>query len=516
MVSGSEGSVRGRCSYGQSLCSCVLMIPTDALDQSEAGRYRKKSQEPPATTTQPKPAPPPTHLPPHDEEQTSVGGEKRWPGAGRQEAGTDTQAAFSRMNWEDGGEGGYVPFLGEGDSSSDSEEDEEFDPRLAGTTVTHQPAPGGGEMFANFGAVFSETEGKVREPTVQNGGVGIKANKPSEPKLIELSFSEAEHHEEHPSQPPPHTQNMPSFAGGQSTDTFGGFDPWKVSNAVETDDILKFGDSDEFSQVSLASEVRTVGAETFKAPKTSSSIQFDPFGPSTGSTGDPMLDIFGATPLQPSPSNPTLSNVGSEQAPHTQLLTPHTHGSLSSKRSSSVPSIHMAPTVQQLNRPLSGTTSTTGFTPILGTIPSRPSNVQPFAATTVHGRTISAPQWAGSGGSSPYYSGTPSPRSSPIPFGSTTTAAQPQQTKPSDPFADLGNVKGMSRPMGKPPQPPASKPGFQPMTSRPTYRVYGAPQQHQQRPAAGLGVGSRERSPSPNFTSVIGGREDRGPRSKTG
>ncbi len=512
-------------------------IPTStsegALDRSQAAR-RRKNLVGSAVTTQPKPAPAP-HTVPRNEESTSVGGnhfagQQQGREAEQQEVGEDVQGLLS---WEGGEESGYVPFKDEGESSSssssssDSEEEEEFDPRASGPFASAEE----GGTFANFG-VFSESGGRGSEQVVRNGGVGMRTtNKPSEPKLIELSFSELGD-EGGDSQPQPQPPKVPSHASGPSTDPFAGFDPWKGSSAAETDDILKFGDSDDFSQLSMASEVRTVGAETFKAPKTSPSAHFDPFGPSVGSTGDPLLDLFGATPLHPSPSNPVLPTMDPQQPLNPNFLAPSFPGSspFSSKRSASVPTIAMAPNYHQGYRPPLGmTTTTAAFTPTLGTIQGHSSyhstvgsTGQPFTSAAA-GQTSATPQWGGSGGSSPYYSGTPSPRASPIPFGSGGVATQPQPSRsshaPSDPFADLGNIKGTTKTAGKPSQvPPANRPGFQPMTNRPTYRVYGSSQpqqpQRQHRSNVGAGGGARDRSPSPS--GVIGGRDERGPRMKTG
>ena len=446
----------------------------------------------------------------HAEESTSAGSNLL---AGRVE---NPREFFSQIDWQGGEEAGYVPFQDQDESSSSESEDElqsrsqQADPF---TSSTGQETRGGTgiEMFANFDAVFGGGGQK------DSRGAGVET---SETKLIEFSFSE----KDQPAEEAPQETQQQEATRKSSGAIFGNFDPWKGSERgnIETGDILGFGDSDDLSQVSMVSEARTVGAETFK----SRPPQFDPFGPTTGS-GDTVFDLLGGNPLHPTPAstgvktNPAISTP-TDVPLNPNLLNPFQNSPATSKRSYSVPTVTTRPPI-------------TNFTPTFGvatpeTAPKyTPSNFGTITSSHSQSNLSNySSNWGSSksGRTSPYTTSShhTSPRASPVSFGnlSSSTGNLPQatlQNKPQgtfDPFADLGNIKGMPKPQttAASSTSSSSRSSFQPMTSRPVYNY----QRYSQQPGGqSKSTQSQGRAPSPkppNF--IIGGREERGPRPKTG
>ena len=452
-----------------------------------------------------------------DEESTSAGGN---PLAGQGRKGNG-QPFFSQLNWQ--ADSGYMAFRDqdEGESSSDSEGEfhEEGPAKPDPFTSPEGRREGEGKdhgAFANFEDAFA---GKKESKETQKSG------KTAEPKLIELSFSESDQ----PSQPRPRPQPQPpAQTQPHTTPVFkisGDFDPWKGLDDNEAN-LLGLEDSDEFN--SQVSECRTAGAETFKPKtkksspkKTSVDSQQDPFGSTADSSGDKLFELLANAPLHPAPSTSTssLPGIDSESRPPDAVFTPNLLDPFHpSQRSYSVPAVTLASQLQQGRTESAPGYATSGYSSQVGGVGS------------------------GSGRNSPLFGQSPynaSPRISPVPFGSSGNLAQagsrsgsssslnaqfqpqPTQAAKSDPFADFGNVKQMAS--GKLPPPPtttasatSAKSAFQPMTSRPNY-MYGS----------GTGSGSAKppsyshkpgsqppRSHSPN--PIIGSRDERGTRPKTG
>ena len=374
---------------------------------------------------------------------------------------------------------------------------------------------GGGVVFANFDDAFSETGSE--HPNITREG-----------KLIHLSFSENDQ--------PAQDQQTQSTAKAQLkmeerdsaslATQFGNFDPWKVSETRQpkssVDDLLGFGDSGDHSRVSLQSETKAVGAETFKPQNTASQASqiphLDLFGAPTHSGSSDLFELLANPPLKPSASTPTLPvttdngsvKMGVSQQPNfnPHLLNPFKGPQQPAgvTRVTSQPQLH-------------------AFKPVFGTTTHATSPNYTSSGFGPH----TAQQATGSGKNSPY-GGSPynSPRESPIPFGahswSTGNLRQSGGNGRADPFADIGNVKQMSgKPLSSSSGIPSTRASQQPMTSRPTYQYYGQPQHHKSQ-STPTGSNSqpprsqspRPHSPRPNYTSVIGNREERGPRARTG
>ena len=348
--------------------------------------------------------------------------------------------------------------------------------------------------------------------------------------------------------PPPTTISAP-----HRKSPFGDFDPWGTTatarsmNLLDLEDNLSPSDSEQ-------SEVRTVGTEAFK--KKSSSLrssptpdpggfsnQFDPFGGGGGhrnSGGGYGGDLFGnpgafghsgssESLLKPAPSSQPMHPGGSS------LLTPNIGTN----------SLHSsAPNVSSLS---SGNGAL--FTPTLSNIPQSPNT---SSCSSGGARSMSVQQGnsgmshgfpSGGGRTSPFRAG-PNLMSGNSVLGhhSQSTGHLQQQTSGrgggtrgsnrGDPFADLGNVKmggGQSPTKQSHTSPQGGGPA---MTSRSGYQYYNkkpssaATAQSQtkhtgqtsKKPATGgQSGGGKTSSYQPNYSSsVLGGRSERGPRSKMG
>lgn len=495
---------------------------------------------------------------------------------------------------------GYIPFLDphEGESSSeDSDDEEETFSHNNHHSKLHPPSKDPFQSYAPSGHAAAVGNHSRVDPFVQfesshNGrGAKVTMAPPKEGKLIDWSFSE--HQESGASDPAPSLkqerggvppQQQSSSSSKQPGADFGSFDPWQTAPPVRprgpvTGNLLGFdfpGSDDEErepSEISLQSEARTVGAETFKGgfdkksrstPSLAfSSSGFDPFGPvsSTQADREALFNVFhssSSTSMPPSSGSatnlPGLSvpkqNAAYAGSVNHRFGGPNYHAGGVAMATQSGPTQQAWPAAS--NNPVF---TTSGPNPTAET--GSHSSVQSGSGSTT-------PQWA-TGRASPYGSGSPyggaspytaSPRSSPIPFGaghnscmgpgpgtggwgmqsgtggglprpaSTTGLPQQQQQQSQsqfDPFADLGGFMSSSS-KGKVPStsrghqlPPATTNApVPPMTSRPTYQYYKA---------GGNGNGSnpqqpRSHSPNPGShpprASVIGNRNERGPRLKTG
>ena len=509
-----------------------------------------QQQEFPAAATSS--AAPPTSL--MDEESTSAGGNLLHLRPGEPTQTNGSQNFFSQLNWQGREAAGYVAYQDQEESSSSSgsssssssESEEETFPRggadpfsEANKWETSPKAPPTSEQFANFGAMF----GEHGQGTGNFRPVQPQPQVPEE-KLIEFSFTQEE-------QTAVDTQQQLSSQAQQAQQKVGGtrtlngifgedFDPWKGSAAAPSQEgkggsdflLNLLGDSDdEHSHVSLQSECRAVGTETFiGAPKStqpmqsnlresksaSGSTEFDPFGPTPSSSGGG--DLFellapSLTPLHPSTSAPNLSQQQPAQVDPGRLR----RSSQDSKQAFNVP-------LQFQQKPTFGRPN---YTPGLKTISGSQENV----TSMQFGGRIGYP---GSETTSPYST---SPRSSPIPFGAHSSStgnlaqgyhgsAQTHQPQPNrlDPFADLGNVKLMKETKPKAAN-PMGRSAFQPpMTSRPTYQMYSQVPSASHPPPSQLPRSQsprpfqqpRAHSPRPAFGSVFGDSDRGGNWSKTG
>ena len=491
-----------------------------------------------------------------DEESTSAGGnllnlhleETTTHGSG---SGHDF---YSQLDWQEGGEAvGYVPYEDQdensssssGSSGSSSGSEEELrqigaDPfSTAKSSVMTNPTS---EHFANFEAAFgaqSASAFRPVRPQVQQKG--------EEEKLIEFSFTEDV---ETANQTPQVISQQPQLKveGGRALNGIFGenFDPWKGTTQVlpgqqkggaGVTSLLNLEESDdEQSSVSMQSEFRAVGTESFghvlkssrptqpirpkqmQSSKIASGFnEFDPFGPSSSSGGGNFLELLAPTltPLHPSASAPNLST----QPQQPRQLDPNVlHPSKGSSQGSK----------WTQHKPMLGKPN---YTPGLSTIGGSQSDLSD-ATSSQWGSRGGYPRgrsgYPGSETTSPYST---SPRSSPIPFGAhsistgnlthgfhgTNIQTQPPRSKP-DPFAEFGNIKqlsgarttaGSSNPSGtgKSAPPP-------PMTSRPAYQMYSQQQPvSQPQPPRSQSPRPfqppRSHSPRPAFGSVFGD-SDRG------
>ena len=464
--------------------------------------------------------------------------------------GSSTHNFFSQLNWQEQttADAGYVPFLDQVDSNSDSDseddEEEEFQPPSSRGGSEIHPSAGGSANFANF-------DGHFQHRTVV-GNPHAEMLEPPEIKLIEFGFPEGDSDEDDDDQeeeegtpsstsdsrhqqpqqqqqqyrdPFQTTTNPPAqfSSNGIFGDNFG--DPWQTSqqqfqgkSALEISDLLGLEDSDEHSTLSLVSEARAAGAETFRpravppkekkdqSKKTSAGPgAFDPFGfPTTSgstaggnhqtSTTTPILvggDLFGGGAKPLDPSSPVSSPLRREQEdlfdPNFLVATHHQsqqqQGSGNSK-------------LRNTSQPVFGNTLTTAGGFGLGNVSSHSQpNLVTWGANGGGG---------GGGGGGGSRKKTPSPKSvtpdvgrspthSPVPFAgahfSSSTGninQMSQQSKRSgDPFAqfNIQQISGAKPNLPQstaPSQAPPGHPAFQPMTNRPAYQPYYMQKQQQQ------------------------------------
>ena len=483
-----------------------------------------------------------------DEESTSAGGnllnlnleETITHGSG------SSHDFYSQLDWQEGGEAvGYVPYEDKDESSSSSSgssgsssgSEEELrqigaDPfSAAKSSVMTNPT---NEHFANFEAAFGAQNTSAFRPVRPQ-----VQQKEEEEKLIEFSFTEDV---ETTNQAPQVISQQPQqkLGGGRALNGIFGenFDPWKSTTQVPpgqqkggagVTSLLNLEESDdEQSSVSMQSELRAVGTESFghvlkssqptqtkqmSSSKSASGLNdFDPFGPSSSSGGGgAFLELLAPTltPLHPSTSAPNLSTqLQQPRQLDLNIRQPSKGSSQGSKWTQHKPTF---------GKP--------NYTPGLSTIGGSQSDLSD--ATSSH--------WGGRGGFPRGRSGYPgsettspystSPRTSPIPFGAHSSSTgnlthgfhgsniqtQPQTSKP-DPFAEFGNFKQMSgaRTTATGSNPARTmKSAPPPMTSRPAYQMYRQQQPvSQPQPPRSQSPRPfqppRAHSPRPAFGSVFG------------
>ena len=492
-----------------------------------------------------------------DEESTSAGGNLL--NIHLEETATHGNGSrhdfYSQLDWQEGGEAvGYVAYedqdksssgsSGSSSSGSSSGSEEELrqmsaDPfSAAKLSVMSNPTS---EHFANFEAAFGAQNASAFRPVQPP-----MQQKEEEGKLIEFSFTEDV--ETANQAPQVHSQQPQLKVEGRRAlnGIFGdNFDPWKGTTQVApgqqkggagVTNLLNLEESDdEQSSVSMQSELRAVGTESFgRVLKSSQPTQpkqmhssrsasglndFDPFGPASSSGGGDFLNLLAPTltPLHPSTSAPNLST----QLPQPRQVPPNNfHLSKGSSQGSKWN--HTTTSVFQ-HKPTFGKPN---YTPGLSTIGGSQSDLSD-ATFSQWGSRGGYPRgrsgYPGSETTSPYST---SPRTSPVPFGAHSSSTgnlthgfhgvniQTQQpTSKPDPFAEFGNVKVMSGARtaaansnpagtGKSAPPP-------PMTSRPAYQIYSQKQpvsqpQPQRSQSPRPFQPPRSHSPRPAFGSVFG------------
>ena len=495
-----------------------------------------------------------------DEESTSAGGnllnlhleETTTHGSG------SSHDFYSQLDWQEGGEAvAYVPYEDKDESSSSSSgssgsssgSEEELRQRgadpfsAAKSSVMANPTS---EHFANFEAAFGTQNASAFRPVRPQ-----VQQKEEEEKLIEFSFTEDV---ETTNQTPQVISQQPQqkVGGGRALNGIFGenFDPWKGTTQVPpgqqkggagVTSLLNLEESDdEQSSVSMQSELRAVGTESFghvlkssqptrptqlTQPKQIQSSKsalglndFDPFGPTSSSGGGGnFLELLAPTltPLHPSTSAPNLSTQAQQPRQlDLNILHPSKGSSQGSKWTQ--------------NKPTFGKPN---YTPGLSTIGGSQSDLSDATSSQWGGRgggySRGRSGYPGSETTSPYST---SPRTSPIPFGAHSISTgnlthgfhggniqtQPQTSKP-DPFAEFGNIKQLSgarttAASSNPAKTVKSVPP--PMTSRPAYQMYRQQQPvSQPQPLRSQSPRPfqppRSHSPRPAFGSVFGD-SDRG------